>query len=206
MNPKGIDLSHWQTVTSFHGLAASGIQFVYAKATQGSRYVDPTFADYRSRSAEVQIRFGAYHFLTPGDPPADQATNFYNVYQRYGAGDLPMAVDVESQPGWDGISMKDRVALLSSFLNAVTNLIRIPNSAKSVLPLIYCSPGWWAQYFGAADFSGHPLWVAEYGVESPTVPAPWETWTCWQYADNGTSSSVEGTANLDMDQWNGSLP
>lgn len=53
-------------------------------------------------------------------------------------------------------------------------------------------------------FAQYPLWVANYGVKSPLVPAPWKTWTLWQYTDNGdgTKYGVE-SLNIDLNYFNG---
>lgn len=55
-------------------------------------------------------------------------------------------------------------------------------------------------------FKQYPLWIANYGVASPLVPAPWDTWTLWQFTDNGdgTIYGVE-SLNIDLNYFNGDL-
>ncbi|GAB1472179.1 hypothetical protein MASR2M66_30570 [Chloroflexota bacterium] len=53
-------------------------------------------------------------------------------------------------------------------------------------------------------FKQYSLWIANYGVTTPLVPAPWSTWTLWQYTDNGdgTLYGVE-SLNIDLNYFNG---
>lgn len=47
------------------------------------------------------------------------------------------------------------------------------------------------------------LWVANWGVSSPSLPRAWTSYAFWQYADNGTVPGVVG--NCDLDTFNGSM-
>lgn len=42
----------------------------------------------------------------------------------------------------------------------------------------------------------HPLWIAEYGVAAPQLPAGWSRWHLWQYQGDATVPGVEKTADL----------
>jgi len=57
-----------------------------------------------------------------------------------------------------------------------------------------------------AYFKQYPLWIANYGVDSPLVPAPWDKneWTLWQITDNGDGAlyGVE-SKNIDLNYFNG---
>src|SRR5262249_40956567 len=75
------------------------VSFVYAKATQGTRYRDPTF-DYHWRTlGEKKISRGAYHFMSADEEPIEQADNFLEKLEDSGkllAADLPPCLDLES--------------------------------------------------------------------------------------------------------------
>ena len=45
---EGIDVSHWQGTISWPTVAASGKTFAFLKATQGTTYLDATYATNRS--------------------------------------------------------------------------------------------------------------------------------------------------------------
>lgn len=55
-----------------------------------------------------------------------------------------------------------------------------------------------------AYFKQHPLWIANYNVTAPMVPKPWDTWTLWQFTDNGNGPlyGVE-SKNIDLNYFNG---
>ena len=45
------------------------------------------------------------------------------------------------------------------------------------------------------------LWLARYNTEPPDVPPAWETWTMWQWTQEGTVPGVQGFC--DRNQFNG---
>jgi GH25 family lysozyme M1 (1,4-beta-N-acetylmuramidase) len=55
-------------------------------------------------------------------------------------------------------------------------------------------------------FKQYALWIANYGVSKPMIPAPWKDgeWLLWQYTDkgDGLQYGVE-TLNVDMNYFNG---
>jgi GH25 family lysozyme M1 (1,4-beta-N-acetylmuramidase) len=60
-----------------------------------------------------------------------------------------------------------------------------------VTPFVYTSPYGWAARTGDTPLlarDGAPLWVAHWGVSSPTLPADgWDGhgWTVWQHTSTG---------------------
>lgn len=40
------------------------------------------------------------------------------------------------------------------------------------------------------------VWVAEYGVEAPTLPAGWDSWYLWQWRGDAAVDGVERSADL----------
>jgi lysozyme len=74
-----------------------------------------------------------------------------------------------------------------------------------VRPMIYTSPSFWRNAMGDsrwfADNGYSMLWVAHWGVTSPSVPGSnWggRSWTFWQYADNGTVPGVPTRVDLNL--------
>ncbi len=47
----------------------------------------------------------------------------------------------------------------------------------------------------------YPLWIASYGA-SPSIPAPWSSWTMWQYDGNGGQRMPNG-GDADFNWFNG---
>ena len=46
------------------------------------------------------------------------------------------------------------------------------------------------------SFGDYPLWVAEYEVDAPTLPAGWTSWYLWQWQGNAQVPGVEHGADL----------
>ena len=63
--PQGIDVSHWQGQIGWLQVGAAGYDFAFAKATEGTTYIDPTYGTNRAGATAAGLRFGAYHFARP---------------------------------------------------------------------------------------------------------------------------------------------
>jgi hypothetical protein len=59
-----IDVSHWEYPIDFKKMAADGIVAVIAKATQGARGIDETYASYKEAAAPYKLLWDSYHFGT----------------------------------------------------------------------------------------------------------------------------------------------
>src|SRR5947209_3786817 len=85
-----IDLSHWQTPVDFARAKSAGIVAVILKATQGSDWMDVTFAQRYAAATASGLLVGAYHFLDHS-PPELQMENFLPVAE----GCSVLALDAE---------------------------------------------------------------------------------------------------------------
>jgi len=180
----GVDVSGHSGTVDWEEVRAGGHTFAFVKATEGVDLEDPAFDDHWPRLQETGLVRGAYHFYVTEDDPEAQARFFIdNVVLE--PGDLAPVVDVElighdTPPG-----LADR---LRSFLE-------ILEGHYGVEPIIYTSPKFWNTHLGEG-FGDHPLWVAEYGVEEPAVPAGWEEWHLWQWQGDAEVPGVEKGADL----------
>src|SRR5271154_1174616 len=71
-----IDLSHFNTRVDFSSARADGILGVILKGTQGTDYIDPTYAGRQVLARHAGLLTGAYHFGTGTAGGADQANYF----------------------------------------------------------------------------------------------------------------------------------
>ena len=62
-----VDLSHHNGDVEFPRAKAAGVVGVIHKATQGTKFVDPTYAKNRKAATDIGLLWGAYHFSTGGD-------------------------------------------------------------------------------------------------------------------------------------------
>ena len=76
-------------------MLADGVDFEFAKASQGTWFTDDYFAENRARAQQAGLLFGAYHFLEKGNG-AEQADAFFQrVQDTGGAAGVMLMVDVE---------------------------------------------------------------------------------------------------------------
>ena len=179
----GIDVSHHSGAVDWQKLAASGVDFVYVKATEGVDNPDATFADHWESLAASDLARGAYHFYVTEDDPEEQARFFLETVD-FGPGDLPPVVDVEVIGHGTTPGLPDR---LRRFLEIVAR-------ETGTKPIIYTSPNFWDAHLGEG-FGEYPLWIAEFGVDQPRVPKGWDTWTLWQWKDDHATPGVEKDAD-----------
>jgi GH25 family lysozyme M1 (1,4-beta-N-acetylmuramidase) len=196
----GIDVSHYQNVIDWALVAASGVRFAFAKATEGTGYVDPTYATNRAGAAANGIAFGAYHFARPDLHPngaITEADHFVDTAQVI-PGDLVPVLDVERS---GSLSPAALTQWILDWLGEVT-------ARTGVKPMVYTSPIGWSNRTGdttaIVDAGYTMLWVAHWNVGAPTVPGnDWEGqgWTFWQYGDCGRVPGIQGC--VDTDWFNG---
>jgi lysozyme len=189
---QGIDVSHLQQTIDWTQVRQAGPLFAFMKASDGITWTDPEFAINWSGAAAAGLLRGAYHFYETNDDPTAQAENFLSVVQLV-PGDLPPVVDIETMKS--GGSAGQVVQDLQTWLNVV-------EQATGRVPMIYTNDSFWNS-LGTSAFGGYPLWIAEYGVQSPKLPSGWTSWAFWQYSESGTVAGISTTVDLDV--FSGSL-
>jgi lysozyme len=179
----GLDVSHHSGEIDWETVARQEVAFVYVKASEGIDAADPLFDDHWQRLGELGMPRGAYHFYVTEDDPDAQADLFLSRW-RPAPGDLPPVVDVELI----GHGTVGPIAPgLRRFLDRV-------EAAAGVVPILYTSPRFADAHLGP-EFGRYPLWVAEYEVDAPTLPAAWKEWLLWQFEGDATVAGIEKTAD-----------
>lgn len=181
--PNGIDVSNNNGHVDWPAVAASGVKYAYAKATEGTTFVDAFYEQNRAGAKQHGIAFGAYHFFHPGADPAEQAA-FFAKHAKPKTGDMVPALDYEQPPAERGPAEAFVVAMhretghwpmFYTFLSFVQSM-RIPAAS----PLAHC-----------------PLWLADFTNIRPAPPAPWHEITIWQHSSSGRVPGLGGPVDLD---------
>jgi GH25 family lysozyme M1 (1,4-beta-N-acetylmuramidase) len=197
----GTDISHWEDNPStpqkidFVKMKTAGAEFVIFKATQGRSLVDSVFLSSYADASNL-IR-GAYHFLDWSADSDRQAEHFCNKIESVKL-DFPPIVDFECRT--NAPSQTTATSELWSFIKYVEN-----RTAR--IPIIYTSPYYWFEYgSNAAVWKKYPLWIANYKVTQPSIPAPWTDYLMWQYTDHGDGNAfgVE-SKEIDLNVFKGTL-
>lgn len=187
---QGIDVSHYQGTINWTQVANGGIDYAMIKASEGESYADPMFAANWAGCKNNCVLCGAYHYFLPTDSflnQADLLIGQLNDVQFDPKADLPTAIDCEDREGVGA----------STYIYALKELLTLVQKQIICTPLIYVSPAFW-QDLGGPDFTDYPLWVANYTTASePEVPAPWKTYTLWQYSEAGQVEGISGEVDLD---------
>ena len=193
---EGIDVSHWQGTIDWAAVAAAGKRFVYMKASEGTSFVDRTYALNRAQAKAVGLYVGAYHFAQPDATPGDavaEADHFLATAQ-IAQGELLPVLDLEVAGGQSTTALQ---AWVQAFMGRVYERTGVPG-------VIYVSPSFWKTYMGNTDWfalNGYrTLWVAHWtGATAPSIPAGnWggQGWTFWQYSSNGAVPGIRGRVDL----------
>ena len=188
---KGVDVSHYDGAINWTSAKAAGISFAFAKATESTDYVDPEFATNWAGMKAAGIMRGAYHFFDASVSPTAQASYVLATVGTLGANDLPIVLDFETL---NGESEATAVANAATFLQAVTK-------ATGKTAILYMSADFLSGTY--SSLAPYTLWVANYGVTCPGLPAEWSKWTFWQSSDSGSVSGISD--GVDTDYFNGPL-
>jgi len=194
----GIDVSYYQGAIDWNAVAGSGIRYAFLKATEGVACVDRAFAKNRAKAAQAGILRGAYHFFSPTDPPAPQASLFLRTVGQLEPGDLPPVLDLEAPDHWISIPQPERIRVVTEWLEAVESALGGP-------PIVYLSPAFAIEVLkNHPALARHRAWLAHYtDAPSPRIPKPWASWTFWQHTHGGRTPGI--STPVDLNWFNGSL-
>ena len=191
-----VDMSHWNTVTSFAEVKEAGIVGVIHKATGGTNFQDPMYWTRRPQALDAGLLWGAYHFGEAGDGVAQ--AEYFLSFVKPTPTDL-LVLDFEPNPSGGTMTLQEA----EQFVTQV-------QAATGRWPGLYGSPTFLNQALGgqpSPTLSSCWLWLADYAA-TPVLPTGWPLWTLWQYTDGQHGPepySVSGIGNCDRDQFNGSL-
>jgi GH25 family lysozyme M1 (1,4-beta-N-acetylmuramidase) len=200
-NPMGIDVSSYQGTNNWATIKSNGISFAFIKASEGLTIQDPDFNANWAGAKTVGVVRGAYHFARPSTSPSAtasgvaQANSFVNIVKPT-KGDLQLVCDFEVT---GSLSATDLGAWLTGFCDQIQSLTHTP-------AIVYTYPSFWSSMPSGWTNPNCGLWIANYGVTSPSLPAPWSSsgYAFWQYSDSGTVGGI-GSNPVDLDTFNGSM-
>ena len=94
---QGIDVSSWQGNIDFSAVKNSGIDFVYIKSSEGTRYIDPYFEQNYQNAKANGLKVGFYHYVTARNTEqAREQANFFARVISNKSPDCRLAMDFES--------------------------------------------------------------------------------------------------------------
>jgi GH25 family lysozyme M1 (1,4-beta-N-acetylmuramidase) len=209
---QGIDVSRFDDRIEWEAVAGDGIRFAFVQASRGAGDDcavkprrcgrDGLYDSNYDGAHAAGIAIGAYHraFVTGrgratirADAKAEAAV-FADEVGRLRPGDVRPALDFETpfaEVKPEQLRLWARVWL------------RRVRARLGVKPIIYTNVSSWAATGDTTEFAlgGHPLWVANWGVSRPAVPAAnWagDSWSVWQYTSDGSVAGIHGRVDRDV--------
>ena len=196
----GMDVSSHQGAVAWATAKANGAQFAYVKATEGTTYQNPDFAQQYNGSFNAGMIRGAYHFALPDRSSGAAQGNFFVDHGGGWSNDgktLPPAIDLEYNPYGASCYGKTQSAMVT-WIRDIANTVKARTGRD---PVFYTSTSWWTLCTGNnASFGNNPLWIPRYGSSVGTLPAGWSFQTIWQNADSGTFPGDQNRFNGALDR------
>ncbi|GAA3375507.1 lysozyme [Streptomyces sannanensis] len=194
---EGVDVSGHQGNVNWSSLWTGGVKWAYVKATEGTYFTNPYFAQQYNGSYNIGMIRGAYHFATPDTTSGATQANYFvdhgGGWSRDGK-TLPGTLDIEWNPYGAACYGKTQSAMVT-WIRDFLNQYKARTGRDAV---IYTATSWWKQCTG--NYGGfavnNPLWIARYDTVPGELPAGWGYYTMWQYTSSGP---VVG----DRDKFNG---
>ncbi len=181
---RGCDISSFQRTVDWKKYAASGQRFVWVKATEGTNYVNPYFAQAWLGSKAAGILRGTYHFAQPNqNQPEAEVLWFLQHAQPLQDDDL-LALDIEVGAG-------DLFDWTWRFLNTIA--VRTGRTAYLYSGLWFMQPHNLCQ--PDLDRASAGLWYAAYQASPPAPPAGWSHITFWQHTSSAVVPGVTGAVD-----------
>jgi GH25 family lysozyme M1 (1,4-beta-N-acetylmuramidase) len=207
---RGIDVSRFQGAIDWEPVGRTRVEFAFVQASRGDGSdcsvvpdrcgADERYAPNYEGARAAGLRVGAYHRAFAGGggrrPTKQDALSEANLFIDQVGGlrrrDLRPALDVETPFG--GLDPRELRRWIRTWLRRVRGTL----GAK---PIIYTNASSWRATGDTRRFArdGHRLWVANFGVDSPDVPAGnWDGqgWSIWQYTSSGRVAGISGTVDL----------
>jgi lysozyme len=190
----GIDVSRFQGDINWAQVAGANVKFAWIQISRSLTDIDVKFPYNWQQAKANGILRGAYQRFHPAQDVIAQAKLFLDKLGPFQSGDLPPMLDVEDS---DGLNATQIAAAVKQWMDYVEPRV-------GVRPLIYTGYYFWRDSVGNADFSQHPLWIANYSATCPLIPDAWTKWTIHQYSSSVMLPGI--TANtVDVNKFNGTL-
>ncbi len=185
---RGIDVSEWQRNINFTKVKNSGIEIVYIRSSLGSNYIDPYFNRNYSEAKKNNLKVGVYHYVTArSTSEAINEARFFASVIKDKKIDAKLAMDFETFGNLNNNQINE---ISKTFLNEVKKLTN-----KEMV--IYSDSSNAKNVFSTEIARIAPLWVAEYGVNTPRSNGKWNNYVGWQYNDEGRINGITGYVDKD---------
>ncbi len=197
--PRGIDVARYQhpngAKIDWRQVRNAGASFAYVKATEGTTYTNPYYADDVARARSAGLAAGAYAFARPALPLStaiDQANFFLRrIGDQRRTLSLPPALDLEAS---GGLSRGDLTAWAQLWLDEV-------RARTGRTPVLYSGPYFLDHVVYGPALHNARLWIATYrGPVAQPVNGGWHDYTIWQDSPSGSYPGIAAAVDTNLFQ------
>ena len=183
MNIKAIDVSKYQGKIDWGAVAASGVKQAMLRIGYG-RYdhqIDQTFeANYKAaKAAGVALGGYWYSYATTPEQARQEAACCLRAIQGKQF-ELPIAYDIEYEPGILALANAQRTELVHAFLGAI--------EAAGCYGILYASTDFIKNRLNWRELTRYDVWAAQYASKC-TCPL---SYGIWQYTSSGSVPGIGG--------------
>lgn len=181
---KGIDVSRYQGDIDWNAVKNAGYTFAIVKITGSNSnglYTDAKALENVQEAKDAGLIVGGYHYayFQDVDGAVREANYFKSVAANLGLSYVALDIEYKGVTG-------DMTSAALAFLDTVSDIAQ---------PVLYSSPSYIRAHFNNGIIK-YPLWIANYGVTSPSVPI-WSNWMIWQEGSDGVVPGI--SVNVDLD-------
>lgn len=195
---KGIDVSHYNKVTDWKAVKASGVEYAilrcgYRGYSKGALIEDKEFINYAKAASNAGLKLGCY-FVTQAineEEAIEEADFVLDLMKQAGVYfSYPICLDLE-----DAASLEARTANLSK--EERTDIIiafceRIKEAGKT--PMLYAAIRWYMDEMDITRLTEYDKWFAQY-FNRPFFPYEFQI---WQYTSSGKVDGIDGNVDLSI--------
>lgn len=163
-----IDVSKWQGAVNWASVKNSGVRHAMLRAGYGSGTVDPQFKRNAAQCTALGVDWGCYWYSYAASPAQarQEARCCLQVIQGLKP-TMPVAYDIEYEPGILALDNATRTAMVKAFLEEV--------EAAGYYGILYASRDFIANKLNWKELACYDVWCAQYGSKC-TSPLPYGIW------------------------------
>lgn len=165
-----IDVSKWQGAVNWASVKAAGVHHAMLRAGYGNsvRQIDPQFKRNAAQCIALGIDWGVYWYSYATSPAQalQEARCCLQVIQGLKP-TMPVAYDIEYEPGILALDNATRTAMVKAFLEEV--------EAAGYYGILYASTNFIQTKLNYQELAQYDVWAAQYGSNC-TSPLPYGIW------------------------------
>lgn len=165
-----IDVSKWQGAVNWADVKKAGISHAMLRAGYGNsvKQIDPQFKRNAAQCITLGIDWGVYWYSYATSPEQARQEDRCCLQAIEGLNPtMPVAYDIEYEPGILALSNAQRTAMVKAFLEEV--------EAAGYYGILYASTDFIRNRLNWRELTQYDVWAAQYGSRC-TCPLPFGIW------------------------------